>query len=405
MDAASSAAVGWSGSLLSRPKPFEKPPGLRDYLPAQAVKLKNLESRLLDCMRRWGYRPIITPTLEYYDTVGAASATSEAKLFKLLGQNGTTIVLRPEMTAPIARVAATLLRNEPLPLRLAYHANVFRAFGGEAGKDPEFWQTGVELIGDATPDADAEVIALAAACLETAGVRSFALAIGHAGFLHAMLADVLRDRPQAQEELKSCLSRRDFAGFRERLDGYGLPSDVRGELESMLRMRGGRDICDAVSGLSGHPEARQALEQLGELWEALQAFGAADRVRIDLTLTGDFTYYTGMTFEGYADGVGFPIASGGRYDRLLAQFGRPAPATGFALKTNRILELVDDGGTPEPERVLVVYAPHRRQEALQKAAELRRSGTCAVETMRTDVAAAAGVGPESSAAARILWLD
>jgi ATP phosphoribosyltransferase regulatory subunit len=112
---------------MSKPKGFEKPAGVRDYLPHAVTKLRRIEREVLACMDRWGYRQIMTPTMEYYDTVGVASSTSDQKLFKLLNKRGTTMVLRSDLTAPIARVMSSLLKDEPLPVRLSYHANVFRA--------------------------------------------------------------------------------------------------------------------------------------------------------------------------------------------------------------------------------------------------------------------------------------
>jgi ATP phosphoribosyltransferase involved in histidine biosynthesis len=172
---------------MAKPRGFEKPAGVKDYLPHVVAKLRHIEQQVLDCMKRWGYEQIMTPTMEYYDTVGVASATSDSKLFKLLNNRGTTLVLRSDMTAPIARVAASLLKDAPLPLRLSYHANVFRAIEEEAGREAEFFQTGVELIGDPTPEADAEVVALAIASLQAAGVSRFKIAVGHVGFLNGLL--------------------------------------------------------------------------------------------------------------------------------------------------------------------------------------------------------------------------
>src|SRR5690606_23777866 len=179
---------------MSKPKVFEKPVGVRDYLPHAVAKLRRIELAALDCMRRWGYEQIITPTLEYYDTVGAASTTSDRKLFKLLDHRGTTIVLRSEMTAPIARVVASLLRQAPLPLRLSYHANVLRAFDEGAGRDAAFCQPRAEPVGDASAEADAEIIALAASSLQAAGVPSFSIAFGHVGFLNGLLQEKLPGR-------------------------------------------------------------------------------------------------------------------------------------------------------------------------------------------------------------------
>lgn len=334
----------------------------------------------MDCMARWGYREIITPTLEYYDTVGIASSTEDRKLFKLLDRNGTTLVLRSDMTAPIARVVASLLKEQPFPLRLSYQANVFRAIEAEAGRDSEFFQSGVELVGDASSESDAEVIALAVACLQASGVKHFKIALGHVGFLNGLFQETLADRSDAQTELKECLLARDYVGYREAIGRLGLTSEVRRELEGVLRLRGGEEICAQARQVTQDPLAHRSIAHLCEIWDVLKAYGVSEHVLIDLTMIGDFSYYTGMTFEGYAAELGFPVCSGGRYDNLLSQFGRPAPATGFALKTNRILEVVGKDLAATPGRTLVAYSAERREAALRHAAELRNQRLAAVET-------------------------
>ncbi|GBK65933.1 ATP phosphoribosyltransferase regulatory subunit [Paenibacillus macerans] len=360
--------------VLSKPKGFEKPAGVRDYLPFAVDKLRAIERRVLDCMEGWGYRQIMTPTMEYYDTVGVASSTSDQKLFKLLNNRGTTMVLRSDMTAPIARVVASLLKEEPLPLRLSYHANVFRAIEEEAGKEAEFYQTGVELVGDDSPDADAEVVALAVASLQAAGVKSFKIALGHVGFLNGLLEEAVPGREDIRDVLKDGLLHRDFVGYRETLAGLALEERQRDELEGILRLRGGKEICRQALELSENPTAKAAVEHLSRVWDALEDFGVAEHVMIDLTMIGDFSYYTGMTFEGYAAELGFPVCSGGRYDNLLHQFGRPAPATGFSLKTNRILDGVDGISAERELPILLQYDAPNRKRAFAEAERLRREG-------------------------------
>ncbi|TJY39541.1 ATP phosphoribosyltransferase regulatory subunit [Cohnella pontilimi] len=362
---------------MSKPKGFEKPVGVKDYLPHAVTKLRAIERNVLACMSRWGYEQIVTPTMEYYDTVGVASATSDQKLFKLLNQRGTTIVLRSDMTAPIARVVGSLLKDRPFPLRLSYHANVFRAFEEEAGRDAEFFQTGVELVGDPSPEADAEMIALAVASLQAAGVESFKMAVGHVGFLNGLFEETLPGRTEEQEALKECLLQRDHVGYRSILRSLSLEEGCRVELEGILRLRGGQEVCDQALHLSGSAGAKDAIRHLCEVWDVLADYGVQEHVLIDLTMIGDFTYYTGLTFEGYASNLGFPVCSGGRYDNLLAQFGRPAPATGFALKTNRILEVVEQ----EPDsdgRTFIAYLASERAAALAEAERLRSDGLVVV---------------------------
>jgi ATP phosphoribosyltransferase regulatory subunit len=365
---------------VSKPKVFEKPTGVKDYLPEAVAKLRAIENNVLQCMERWGYREIMTPTLEFYDTVGVASSTEDRKLFKLLDRKGTTLVMRSDITAPIARVVSSLLKEQAFPIRLSYHANVFRAFEAEAGRDAEFFQTGVELVGDASSESDAEVIALAIASLQAAGVQEFKIALGHVGFLTGLFNETLRERQDAQQSLKECLLNRDYVGYRETIKSLGLASSVQQELEGILRLRGGEEICAQAKQVTKDPTAQQSIAHLCEVWDVLKAYGVSEHVLIDLTMIGDFSYYTGMTFEGYAADLGFPVCSGGRYDNLLTQFGRPAPATGFALKTNRILEVVSKQPIEEPNRVLIMYTAAAREEAFRKASELRLKESMMVET-------------------------
>jgi ATP phosphoribosyltransferase regulatory subunit len=369
---------------VSKPKVFEKPAGVKDMLPKAVAKLRKIERSVLDVMKRWGYREIMTPTLEYYDTVGAASSTSDGELFKLLDQKGTTMVLRSDLTAPIARVVASMLKDEPFPLKLCYHANVFRAIEEGAGREAEFYQTGVELVGDAAPDADAEIVALAVASLEAAGVRQFKIALGHAGFLDGLFREALSDVPEAQTALKACLQHRNYVGFRATVRQLALPETVKERLQEILRLCGGKDVCERARQLTHDAAAQAAVDHLEEIWDVLDAYGVSEYVMIDLTMIGNFSYYTGMIFEGYSADLGFPVVSGGRYDNLLTQFGRPAPATGFALKTNRILGIVNGEQEGASGRFLVLYTANRRKEAFAFARELRARGDAVVETKKVE---------------------
>lgn len=365
---------------MSKPKVFEKPSGLKDYLPDAVAKLRFIENSVLECMQRWGYREIITPTLEYYDTVGVASTTSDPKLYKLLDKKGTTLVMRSDTTAPIARVVSSLLKDAPLPIRLSYRANVFRSIEEKAGRQAEFFQAGVELIGDGSAEGDAEMIALAISCLKASGVQQFKLALGHIGFLNGLFNDVIGDNEELQGQLKACLVKRNFVEYREIIQRLALSHTDKAKLDSVLRLHGTVDICEEAKALSQDQTAQEALDHLIDVWRVLEAYGVSDRVFIDLTMIGDFSYYTGMTFEGYAADLGFPVCSGGRYDNLLSQFGRPAPAVGFALKTNRILEIVEQNEVKQPERYLIIYNASERQEALKRASELREQPGVMVET-------------------------
>lgn len=364
---------------MTKPKMFEKPSGVRDYLPAAVARLRRIERQALECMARWGYSQIVTPTMEFYETVGAASATSDHKLFKLLNQRGTTMVLRSDMTAPIARVVSSLLQKEPFPIRLSYHANVFRSMEEEAGRDAEFYQTGAELVGDGSPEADAEVIALSIACLKAAGVDCFKIAVGHHQFLEGLFEYLLPGRVEEQRSLQDRLVHRDVVGYREMVQSLALAPELNDRLLDILRLRGGESTFIRAKSLSNAPLVQSSLAHLEKVWEVLKAYGVSEHLILDLTMVGDFSYYTGLIFEGYSDDLGFPVMSGGRYDNLLQQFGRSAPATGFALKTSRLLDVVqrvEEQDDHDP--ILVQYDSRSREVAFAEALRLRENGNIVI---------------------------
>jgi ATP phosphoribosyltransferase regulatory subunit len=370
---------------MSKPLGFEKPLGMRDILPESLAKQRHLERVLRQCIECWGYEEIATPSLEYYDTVGAASATLADRMFKLLDKQGHTVVLRPDMTSPIARVVSSLYKDVPLPIRLYYQANVFRAQEKEAGRNAEFYQTGIELIGDASVDADAEAIALAVFCLRAAGVETFRIAIGHVDFADGLWEEIVQDE-EVRRQFRRLLHERDFVGYRQLVDSLDASDEAKSRLHALLRLRGGKAKISEARDLTVNGKARKAVETIASLWEALEAYGVTDTLLLDFHLISNLNYYTGVVFEGYAADLGSPLVGGGRYDQLLAQFGRPAPATGFAIKMDRLMQVTSLAAEPSPPRTLLCYAASRREEALREAQRLRNEGRIVVTRLIRDKA-------------------
>ncbi|MED1915728.1 ATP phosphoribosyltransferase regulatory subunit [Brevibacillus sp. DP1.3A] len=362
---------------MAKPLGFEKPLGMRDILPESLAKQRYLERELRQCIERWGYEEISTPSLEYFDTVGAASATLTDRMFRLLDKQGHTVVLRPDMTTPIARVVSSLYKDVPLPIRLYYQANVFRAQEKEAGRNAEFCQTGIELIGDASVDADAEAIALAVFCLRVAGVETFRIAIGHVDFVDGLLEEEIEDE-HVRNQFRQFLYERDFVGFRQLLATVDIPTEAKSRLEALLRLQGGKGKIEVARELAGNGKARRAVETIASLWESLEAYGVTEDLLIDFNLIINLNYYTGVVFEGYAADLGSPLLGGGRYDQLLSQFGRAASATGFAIKMDRLLQVTPFEKGQAPARVLLVYTEDCRGAALAEAQQLRENGLVVV---------------------------
>lgn len=352
---------------------FEKPLGMRDTLPALYETKAAVRNKISDEIKKWGYQFIETPALEYYETIGEESAILDQKLFKLLDKQGHTLVLRPDMTTPIARVAASRLLNKRIPLRLAYCANVYRAQQREGGRPAEFEQMGIECIGNKSVSADAEMIALLVDALKAAGLQEFKIAIGHIGFLQELFLSILGNEERASV-LRKFLYEKNYVGYREHVKSLTLSSIDKQRLIDFSALRGGEATLSKALELLEGDAGRETLTELQELSALLKEFGVDQYVSYDLTLVSHMSYYTGMLFEVYAGKLGSPLGSGGRYDNLLKKFGWDASATGFAIRMDRLVQAL---GEPQQEVAseLVLFSPERRKEALDFARAKRAEGT------------------------------
>ena len=360
---------------MSRLFMFEKPLGMRDTLPELYEKKHRIRSLMEDVIKQWGYSFIETPTLEYDETVGAASAILDQQLFKLLDREGHTLVLRPDMTAPIARVAASKLLNDDLPLRIAYSANVFRAQQREGGRPAEFEQIGIELINDDTVSSDGEAISLLVSAIKETGLEDFQLSIGHVAFVQELFLQILGNEDRANV-LRRFLYEKNYVGYREHVNSLALSSIDKQRLLGLLELRGGEEVIGKALDLVENERGKAAILQLKELAEVINDYGEQEKVKFDLTLVSHMSYYTGILFEVYAGRVGFPIGNGGRYG-LLEKFGKKASATGFAVRLDRLLEAL--GGAEEKLPVhCIFFSQERRREAFQLAKKMHQDGKRAV---------------------------
>ncbi len=358
---------------LTRLFMFEKPLGMRDTLPVLFERKQKIRSSIEKEMKNWGYQFMGTPTLEYYDTVGAASATLDQQIFKLLDQQGQTLVMRPDMTAPIARVAASKLLKNDLPIRLAYSANVFRAQQREAGRPAEFEQIGVECIGDSTVSADGEGIALMIHSLLAAGLEDFRLSIGHIGFVQTFFRQILGTEERVKA-LTRYLYGKNYVGYREHVNELALSSIDKQRLLEFLTLKGRSQIIEKAFDLLENDIGKRAVTELQQLWDIISDFGLDGKVTFDLTLVSHMSYYTGIVFEVYAGNVGFPIGNGGRYDLLLQKFGKQTGATGFAIRMDRLLEALEVDEEELERTSCVLFSSERRREAFDYAQKQRKLG-------------------------------
>jgi len=355
--------------------------GQRDVLQDEAAVRRTVEARLLETYRRWGYREVGTPTLELLEEVlPGAGGSDRDDLYKLIDRRGRILALRPDMTTPIARLVGTHLTEQPLPLRLCYSAPVFRYQPQGAGRPHEVLQSGVELVGASGPEADAEVIALTVEALRAGGLDSFAVSLSDSRLLPGIMKHCGVDNG-VQNQLRRALADRDLVGYERAVRALSLDA----ERERLLLLPAGlgdaREWDSMLADLDNR-EAREALEAMKQVTALLERYSVTVPIHLDLGLVRGLDYYTGLIFEAFAPGSGYPVAGGGRYDRLLQAFGPDRPATGFALDVGLLLQALgraDDSGLRRPGPEVVIVAGEGQQTlAFERAQAFRRAGRSAV---------------------------
>jgi len=312
------------------------PAGVRDWLPHELARKREVEWQMRAVFGRWAYEEVQTPMIERYDVLerGLGEETAEL-LFQFNDRRSTALALRPEMTTPIARLVSTRMREQPLPLRLAYVAPVFRYYEQpQEGRMRELTQAGAELIGAAGVDADAETLFMAIEAMDEIGLRDARFDINDARVIDGLLDGVGLDGAAAHQA-KQALRRRNLVA----LAGFERPA----LLEFGLR-RGGRETIDAARAVCRTAESLAALDDLATLLQRAELLGYAGRVHVDFSLLRDLEYYTGLQFEGYVEEIGFALCGGGRYDSLLPKLGFEVPAVGWTAGVERLLIALERRG-------------------------------------------------------------
>lgn len=377
------------GGLFTDPSPASSPvsaqlggvPGFRDLLPEEAEVIREAQESLLAEMRRWGYRHVITPMVESSSVLELGiGAEQRRRLFKFTDSGGDVVALVGERTVPVARLVAGKLRSTALPVRLSYAGPVLSADAARFHQRRETYQVGAELVGARGPIADAEVIALAARCLEAAGLRRYQVDVGHAEFFQGIM-DAVKLPDTVKAGVRAALAARDFVALEQLLSRTALRSAEHELLLKFPALRGGTEILDAAAGLVRNRRSEWALNELGRVRQLLEVHGLGGIVRLDLGAIRDFDYYTGIIFEGYGPDLGRPVAQGGRYDGLLAKFGRPAAATGFVIQLDLVWEMLRRG--PRPPRLprldaAIAWTEAGFESALRLGSTLRLFGMNAV---------------------------
>ena len=354
------------------------PTGVKDFLPVKAAKLDYLQNTLRSIYRSWGFRPVAPAILEDLSVLELGLGTDlREKTFRFDDrQTGRLVAFPPDITPQVARIAATRMRDMPLPFRLCYNGRVLRHTEQQLGKDRQIYQSGVELIGLSGPEADAEMIAMAVMCLQTVGATGFTIDIGQVEFLRGVLDDLPLDAAQSHD-VRTAIAAKDISGLQQKLKGLPLTDRQCDELRALPRLYGGREILDQARQVITNPASQKALDNLERILEVLTVYGIEEHITLDLGEMRGFDYHSGLIFQGFLSGFGQAVCAGGRYDGLTERYGFAAPATGFAFNLYNLLFALDrvlDERAEEGTDILLFSSGQDKAPAQHLAAVLRSQG-------------------------------
>lgn len=357
------------------------PEGVRDLYGTEYLRRQEVETRLHESIRLFGYRDIQTPTFEFFDVFSRETGTTpDRELYRFFDKEGNTLVLRPDFTPSIARCAAKYFGEEHIPLRFSYLGSTFINTSSLQGKLKESTQMGAELIGDPSVEADAEIISLVVKSLQSAGLKRFQVSVGDVEYFKG-LCEEAGLKEETETELRVFISGKNYFAARELLLENGVAEPCTGSLLKIAELFGTMDSLSEARAMTDNPRSLAAIDRLERLRQLLEVYGVSEFVSFDLGLLSRYKYYTGLVFRAYTYGVGDAVVKGGRYDHLLHRFGKDAPAIGFCMVIDNILEALSRQKVevPAPACVRTVcYDPGNFAEKLAEAERLRAEGHAAV---------------------------
>ncbi|MBE6047371.1 MAG: ATP phosphoribosyltransferase regulatory subunit [Clostridium sp.] len=355
-------------------KKYITPEGTRDIVLKECKIKRMLQKNIEKILDSWGYDEIITPTIEFYDTINSGfEALREEELYKFFDNKGKIMALRPDMTIPIARVVASKFKEVKEPLKFRYCANVFRVHESLGGKKNEYTDCGVELIGEVEEKSDLEILVTALDVLNVLEKYKYKLEIGNVRFFNSAVEELNLDYDE-KTKLSQLIHRKSLKELEEYLDSLNLNERYRKLFLKLPWLFGGKEILEEGKKYCFNKEMKESIEYLKNLSKDLEQLGYGDIVYYDLGMVPTVNYYTGITFRGYVDGVGTTVLSGGRYDKLISKFGEDRPAVGFSINLDSVLDIIKDEEIQEKETYIIFYNETNKVDAFKKSSELRNAG-------------------------------
>lgn len=358
-------------------KLLHTPEGVRDIYGNEYKRKRKVMQELHQVLESYSYQDIQTPTFEYFDIFNRdkGSALSN-EMFKFFDRENNTLVLRPDMTPSIARCVAKYYENEELPIRLCYEGNTFTNTISHQGKLCEVTQIGGELVNDDSSAADAEILATVVDCFQAVGLQEFQIEVGQVDYLLGMMEEAGLNE---EEELSvhTYIQNKNFFELQETVKRLDMSPRLREAFFALEQLFGGPEMLKRAGTLVENERSQAAILRLEKVYQALTYYHCEAHVSFDLSMVSDFRYYTGILFRGYTYGTGDAIVRGGRYNSLLRQFGKEAPAIGFGLIIDSLMNAISRQNIPvavEETEMILLYRQECQQQAIQMGCELRQAG-------------------------------
>ena len=350
------------------------PSGSKVFIGEEVQKKRDIEEQIRGIFSLWGFQEIITPSFEFY-APDKESDSRDSEIFKTVDlETGNLLSLRSDVTPQIAQIAGTVLESAPRPLRFSYVTNVFRYMNVSGTYQREFLQAGVELIGLMSLEADAEVIAIAVECFRKIGVKDFKISLSHGGFL-AGIFNVLDLTQDDKVKISEAISRRDESSLAQLLKGKKNGQKDANILKNLARLFGDSSVLEFAEKTVENATSKKAVQELKKVYGILDLYGLTEQIVFDLADFRDFNYYTGVIFEGFVSGVGSPVCGGGRYDRLLKNFGTDDLGTGFAIDLDSLSNVVNNSDNEVNKKsFLVVDFSSSKKNGIEISRKLRDLG-------------------------------
>ncbi len=358
-------------------KLLHTPEGVRDIYGIEYERKLSVENKLCNIIASYGYDAVQTPTFEFFDVFSKEIGTTPSKeLYKFFDKEGNTLVLRPDFTPSIARCAAKYFMEDQFPIRFCYMGNTFTNNSNLQGKLKEVTQLGAELINDDSVEADAEMISMVIEALKSTGLSRFQISIGQVEYFKGLCEEAGLDE-ETEMSLRESISGKNFFAAKELLEERQVKEPYHRILLQVADTFGNMNSLAQAKELVTNERSLKAIERLEKLYEVLKLYGVEQYVSFDLGMLSKYHYYTGIIFKAYTYGIGDALVKGGRYDNLLKQFGKNAPAVGFVIVIDDLLEALSRQKVElpkSPEKQKLYFTQDNYQEMLQKAISLRKKG-------------------------------